>query len=111
MDPALLALIFGLTALETIAQFLSRKYNDNKEHLWMFVIAVICYIVLVYTLVKTYDMENIGFVNGLWSGITLLSVAFVGYFFFDEHFGWMEYMAFGLIFTGTITLALAKTTN
>ena len=111
MDPVLLALIFGLTALETIGQYLSRKYKDNKEQLWMFVFAVFCYIGIVYILIKSYDLENIGFVNGLWSGITLLAVALVGYFFFDEHFGFMEYVAFGLIFAGTVTLSLAKTTN
>ena len=108
MDGGLLSLIIGLTFLETLAQFLSRKYKDNKEKLWMFVLAVFCYIGIVYILIKSYDLENIGFVNGLWSGTALIAVALVGYLFFDEKFGTMEYLAFGLIFSGTVTLALAK---
>ena len=101
-------MIFGLVALETLGQYLSRKYKDNKDKLWMFVIAVICYIGIVYTLVKTYDYENIGFVNALWSGLTLLAVAIVGYFLFEEKYNKSEYIAFGLIFIGTLLLGFQK---
>ena len=108
MKPELFGLIFGLVALETIGQYLARKYTDNKDKLWMFIVAVITYLLIVYTLTKTYGYENIGFVNALWSGLALVSVAMVGYFFFDERFNTQEYVAIGLILTGTILLGIQK---
>lgn len=108
MEIGLLALVFSLVFLESIGQFLARKYKDNKEKLWMFVLAVICYLGIVYVLVKTYDLENIGFVNALWSGLTLIAVAFVGYFFFEETYNTIEYIALGLIFIGTMMLGFQR---
>lgn len=108
MKLELLGLIFGLVSLETLGQYLARKYYDNKERLWMFVIAVFCYILIAYTLVKTYELENIGFVNALWSGLTLIAVALVGYFVFDETFNNQEYFAIALIFAGTVLLGIQK---
>ena len=108
MKLELLGLIFGLVTLETFGQYVARKYYDNKENLWMFMIAVFCYLTIAYVLVKTYELENIGFINALWSGITLLAVAMVGYLVFDEIFTTQEYFAIGLIFTGTVMLGLQK---
>ena len=108
MKAELFGLIFGLVALESIGQYLARKYVDNKDKLWMFIIAVICYLLIVYTLTKTYNYENIGFVNALWSGLTLVVVAMIGYFFFDESFNNQEYVGIGLILAGTILLGIQK---
>lgn len=108
MKLELLGLIFGLVTLETLGQFLARKYYDNKDKLWMFIIAVFCYITIAYVLVKTYELENVGFVNALWSGITLIAVGILGYFVFDENFTTQEYFAFGLIFSGTVLLGIQK---
>ena len=108
MKAELFGLIFGLVALESIGQYLARKYTDNKDKLWMFIVAVICYLLIVYALTKTYDYENIGFVNALWSGLALVSVAMIGYFFFDERFNNQEYVAIGLILAGTILLGIQK---
>lgn len=108
MKLELLGLIFGLVSLETLGQFLARKYYDNKEKLWMFIICVFCYITIAYVLVKTYELENVGFVNALWSGITLIAVSMLGYFVFDESFTTQEYFAIGLIFSGTILLGIQK---
>lgn len=108
MKPELFGLIFGLVAAESVAQYLARSYKDNKEKVWMFAVSVVCYIAIVYTLVKTYDMENIGFVNALWSGLALVSVAMVGYWFFDERFNNQEYVAIALILAGTVLLGIQK---
>ena len=108
MKAELFGLIFGLVALESIGQYLARKYVDNKDKLWMFIVAVICYLLIVYTLTKTYNYENIGFVNALWSGLTLVVVAMIGYFFFDESFNNQEYVGIGLILAGTILLGIQK---
>ena len=108
MKPELFGLIFGLVALETLGQYLSRKYTDNKDKLWMIMFAVICYLGIVYILTKTYGFENIGIVNALWSGLALVSVAIVGYFCFEERFSNQDYVAIGLIFTGTILLGIQK---
>jgi len=108
MDIGLLSLVFVLVFLESVGQFLARKYKDNKDKLWMFVLPVFCYIGIVYVLVKTYDLENIGFINALWSGITLLVVAAIGIFYFNETFSTQDYVAIGLIFTGTMLLGIQK---
>jgi len=108
MKPELFGLIFGLVALETLGQYLSRKYTDNKDKLWMIMLAVVCYLGIIYILTKTYGFENIGIVNALWSGLALVSVALVGYFFFDERFSNQDYVAIGLILTGTILLGIQK---
>ena len=108
MKAGLFGLIFGLVALETLGQYLARKYYDNREKLWMFIIGVFCYVLIMYILVKTYDLENIGFVNALWSGLALITVALVGYFFFEEEFNNFEYIGIGLILAGTILLGVQK---
>lgn len=108
MKAELFGLIMCLVALETLGQYLARKYYDNREKLWMFIAGVICYILILYVLVKTYDIENVGFVNALWSGLALITVALVGYFFFDEEFGYMEYIGIGLILAGTVILGFQK---
>jgi len=108
MKSELFGLIFGLVALETLGQYLSRKYTDNKDKLWMIMVAVVCYLGIVYILTQTYGFENIGIVNALWSGLALVSVAIVGYFFFEERFSNQDYVAIGLILTGTILLGIQK---
>ena len=108
MKLELMGLIFGLVTLETLGQFLARKYHDNRNELWLFIVSVFCYITISYTLVKTYELENIGFVNAIWSGTALITVALVGNLFFDETFNNQEYIGLGLIFTGTVVLALQK---
>ena len=106
MKLELLGLIFGLVTLETMGQFLARKYYANKNELWLLIVSIFCYIPISYTLVKTYSLEEIGFVNAIWSGTALITEAPVGYFFFEETFTNQEYIAIGLIFLGTIILAL-----
>ena len=108
MKIELFGLIFGLVTLETLGQYLARKYKDNKDKLWMFIISVFCYIGIVYTLVKTYDFENIGFVNALWSSVALVVIALLGYFVFDEKFNNQEYVAIALVLAGTILLGIQK---
>ena len=105
MKAKLFGYLFGLVALETAAQFLARKYYDVRES-WMFALAIISYILIVLTLVSTYAEENIGMVNALWSATALLTVALVGYLFFDETFTNIEYVGFGLIFTGALLLGI-----
>ena len=108
MHRELYGLIFGLVVLETVGQYLARKYYQNKDRLWMFILSIICYIVIVYALVKTYNYENIGIVNALWSGIALVTVAIVGYFFFDESFNKWEYVGIGLILGGTLLIGFKQ---
>ena len=108
MEIGLIALVLTLVFLESVGQFLARKYKDNKEKLWMFVLPVFCYIAIVYVLVKTYELENIGFVNALWSGLTLLVVAAMGKFYFEETFSTQDYVAIGFIFIGTILLGTQR---
>lgn len=105
MKAKLFGYLFGLVALETIAQFSARKYHDVKET-WLFVLAAICYLLIVLTLVNTYDEENIGMVNALWSATALVTVAAVGYFFFEETFTNAEYAGLGLVLAGAIMLGV-----
>ena len=108
MEFGMLSLVFSLVFLESAGQFLARKYKDNKEKLWLFMLPIFCYITIVYVLVKTYDIQNIGFVNALWSGLTIVVVTILGYFFFEERFSIIEIIAISLIFVGTIILGLQK---
>ncbi len=108
MKAELFGLVFALVAIETVGQTLARKYYDNKDKLWMFMLGVVCYIFILYILVKTYDLENIGFINALWSGLALVTIALVGYFFFEEEFNYMEYIGIGLILSGTVLLGFQK---
>lgn len=108
MKPELFGLIFGLVALETLGQYLSRKYTDNKDKLWMIMLAVVCYLGIVYILTKTYNYENIGIVNALWSGLALVSVAVVGYFLFEERFSNQDYVGIALILAGVVLLGIQK---
>lgn len=105
MKAKLFGYLFGLVALETLAQYSARKYHDVRES-WLFGLAVICYILIVMTLINTYDEENIGMVNALWSATALITVAMVGYFFFEETFTTGEYVGLGLILAGAVLLGV-----
>ena len=48
MKAGLFGLIFGLVALETLGQYLARKYYDNKEKVWMIMVGIFCYIMIMF---------------------------------------------------------------
>ena len=109
MNLNLFGLIAGLVIFESVGQFLIKEYhtqyNDkSKNKIWMILVAMFCYLTIVFLLTKSYDYENIGFVNAIWSGSALVTVALVGRLFFSESFNKYEYIALGLILTGTVML-------
>lgn len=110
MDKKLVLFIFLLVLLETIGQFSVRKYNGNRIK-WYLLLSIACYVGIVITLDRIYDLEEIGFVNALWSGITLLVVAILGYYAFEETFSQQEVIAIILIFIGTILLGTSGRDN
>lgn len=110
MDAKLFLFILLLVFLETIGQFSVRKYNDNRIK-WYLLLSITCYIGIVLTLDRIYNMEEIGFVNAIWSGVTLLVVAVLGYYAFEERFSNQEFVAIALIFIGTILLGTSARDN
>ena len=110
MDAKLVMFILLLVFLETIGQFAVRKYNSNRIK-WYILLSIVCYIGIVLTLDRIYNIEEIGFVNAVWSGVTLLVVAILGYYAFEEQFSKQEIVAIILIFIGTILLGTSGRDN
>lgn len=110
MKALLFGYLFGLVALETLAQYFARKYHDVKKT-WMFAASAIAYILIVLTLVSTYEEENIGMVNALWSATALITVALVGYLFFDETYTTTEYIGMALVLSGALILGVHNGTR
>jgi multidrug transporter EmrE-like cation transporter len=95
----LLIIIVLISLFECIAQGCLKKFfKDNKKY--YFVISVICYAIVCYLLVCSYQFKSMGIVNCIWSGMSILFIVWIGYFFFNENIDIQDLMGIGLIIIG-----------
>ena len=109
INPINIGIIVGIVILETISQFLSRKYYDSGKSdnkFWYMFIALFLYAPILYLLIKTYDYSQFAISNAFWDSGTVIGTTLVGWLVFGETFVWQELLGLGLLITGAILLGI-----
>jgi len=95
----LLALILGIVLSESIAQSCIKKSKSNGCF-YYFLLGIISYGIVCGLLYKSYDYRSIGIVNALWSAVSVLSIALIGYYFHHDKFKIHDILGIILIVIG-----------
>jgi multidrug transporter EmrE-like cation transporter len=103
----ILLLILFIVICESISQCLLKKFYMCK-YIPYFIGAMVLYGIICYLLVRTYEFEDLGLVNALWSAASVIAVILVGKFVFHEKNDYWQYLGIALIIIGII---LIKTTE
>ena len=101
--------IVSIVLLETLSQYLTRKFYDsgqNIKKIWYMVIAFSLYALILYLLLKTYDFSAFAISNAFWDSGTIIGTSLVGYFVFNESFKKEELVGLGLVIAGAILLGI-----
>ena len=96
--------IIGITAAQIFGDFGFKDFVTSQSHLGLFK-GAIGYIGVIFFLLKSLATNNILWVNGMWSGSTLIFETAAAFFLLGERFEhpW-QYLAFLLIIVGVIAL-------
>ena len=62
---------------------LKHLYLDKNKY-WLFIVAILCYVVVCMLLLVSYRYKTMGMVNVIWSGMSILVILFAGVIFFKE---------------------------
>lgn len=80
----LILMILGISISEVVGQSSLQYYHKETSEYQYFLIAVLCYAMVCYLLLQSYNYKGMGIVNTLWSGTSIIVILFVGIFFFNE---------------------------
>ena len=79
----LIFLILMVVICEAIAQSSAHMLGHTNDYKYL-ILGMIFYGIVVFLLSKAHRINNMGTVNGIWSGISILSISLVGYFIFGQ---------------------------
>lgn len=100
-DNVLIIIILIIVLCETMAITCVKQYHLHGN-LCYFMLAIVLYGVVCYLLDKSFYYSNMGITNVIWSGISLLAVAFAGILFFKEKVHFHDLVAGMLISVGIL---------
>ena len=96
--------IIGITASQIFGDFGFKDFVTSQSQLGLFK-GSIGYIGVIFFLLKSLATNNILWVNGMWSGSTLIFETAAAFFLLGERFEHLwQYLAFLLIIVGVIAL-------
>lgn len=95
----LLIIVFLIALMEAIAQYFIRKYHDIPYFIY-YSLGVLFYGIVTYLLNLSYDYSTMGMTQVLWSGFSVISILFVGSFFFGETIEMNEWVGILFILSG-----------
>jgi multidrug transporter EmrE-like cation transporter len=96
----LLVIIILISSVECVAQGCLKTFFNNSQ-VYLFVISVVCYVIVCYLLVRSYQFKSMGLVNCVWSGISVIFILMVGYVIFSEAINIRDIVGVILIIIGT----------
>lgn len=96
MELILLILIVLIVLAECTAQSFTNRYHHTGE-IHLFFTAVGFYAIVVYLLSRAHGYTSMNLANGIWSGLSVVSVALTGIIFFNERVTPSQWVALGLI--------------
>ena len=92
-------IIIGIVICEALGQNCIRHFHKNNNWIF-FVIGLVFYGIICYLLNETYNHKEIGLVNVLWSGLSILMILVLGIVVWDEKITNNEWIGVLFIFTG-----------
>lgn len=94
----------GIIILMTICEFIGQsclkhfKMNNHKIHYYLY--ATIFYSIVCYLLLLSYEYKEMGIVDILWSGISMLIIISTGMVFFGDTITNLDRIGICLIIAG-----------
>lgn len=79
----LIFLILMVVICEAIAQSSAHMLGHTSDYRYL-LLGMVFYGVVVFLLSKAHRINNMGTVNGIWSGLSIISISLVGYFIFGQ---------------------------
>lgn len=99
----LIFLVLTVVGFESVAQKYCKTYSDDKKYCYLG-LAIFFYALVAVFLSRAQEHTNIGVVNSLWSGLSVVSVCLVGYLFFGQTLNVKQGIAILLILIGVCYL-------
>ena len=81
-DVLLIILLISISEC-TGTSCLKQLHLDPKRY-WLFIVAILCYVVVCMLLLVSYRYKTMGMVNVIWSGLSILVILTAGVIFFNE---------------------------
>lgn len=94
MEIIILLLVLLIVIAESCAMS-TIQLSVNGPRIY-FLLGMLLYILVAVLLRRTFSVRGMAVVNTLWSALSVLTVAGVGYFYFDEALTQWEIIAVGL---------------
>lgn len=96
--------ILGLAIVTEVIATSSLKLSEGFTRLWPSVIVVVGYGISFYCLALTMKTLPIGIIYAAWSGLGIVLVTLVGWFFFKQHLDIPALIGMALIITGVVIM-------
>lgn len=96
----LLLIILGISFSEVIGQSSLQYFHKKSGGYEYFIIAIICYAMVCYLLLQSYNHKGMGIINTLWSGMSVIVILCVSIYFFDEKLDTEDIIGIILILVG-----------
>jgi len=94
---SILVLLIAIT--EACGQIALKKCRiENKME--FFGLAIFCYIIVCLLLYKTYAYKEMGMVNVIWSGMSVLVIVTTSVILFNENLNYWDFLGIALIMLG-----------
>ena len=93
------ALLLFIVLSEAVAQYCIRRCKEEQK-MHLFILGVFFYSFVCLGLYIMYDFRQMGFVNLLWSCMSIITIMIVGTVFFHEHLNIYDLIGIGLVFIG-----------
>lgn len=101
--------ISGIVVLETFSQLAARFYYDKSDNrTYLFVLACLLYVGVIFLLVKAYDFASFAIANALWDSGTILSMALLGWLYFGEVPTRGEIVGMSLVVAGALVIGFTS---
>jgi len=96
--------ILGLAIVTEVIATSSLKLSDGFTRLWPSVVVVVAYGISFYCLALTMKTLPIGIIYAAWSGLGIVLVTLVGWFFFKQHLDIPALIGMALIIAGVVIM-------
>ena len=100
-----IVLILLIVCCECGAQYNANMYR-HKSNLTYLIAGGLLYFLVVYFLSEAHKHAKMGVVNSIWSGLSVVSIALVGYVFFNQTLRFSQICAMSVVMIGVVYLAL-----
>lgn len=102
MEFVLLLIIISISLCELMGQCCLKYFNVNQNKPFYYGLAILFYAMVCFLLIKSYKYKDMGIINVLWSGISILVIMSGSIIFFGEKITTMDKIGVVFIIIGII---------